>query len=107
MVTLQSVVSFDFDKLKRNKKVLIMQLFLDLVSDMVVMDVLQTKIEDSARENMELRAELDILKKEMEGEAVMFNMKVAEFQNQFYRVEEEIRLKNAEIERLRANDCSR
>ncbi len=74
---------------------------------MVVMDVLQTKIEDSARENMDLRAELDILKKEMEGEAVMFNMKVAEFQNQFYRVEEEIRLKNAEIERLRANDCSR
>lgn len=107
MVTVQSVVSFDFDKLKRNKKVLIMQLFLDLVSDMVVMDVLQTKIEDSARENMDLRAELDILKKEMEGEAVMFNMKVAEFQNQFYRVEEEIRLKNAEIERLRANDCSR
>ena len=107
MVTVQSVVSFDFDKLKRNKKVLIMQLFLDLVSDMVVMDVLQTKIEDSARENMDLRAELDILKKEMEGEAVMFNMKVAEFQNQFYRVEEEIRLKNAEIERLRSNDCSR
>ena len=77
------------------------------MSDLVVMDVLQTKIEDSARENMDLRAELDSLKKEMEGEAVMFNMKVAEFQNQFYRVEEEIRLKNAEIERLRANDCSR
>ena len=74
---------------------------------MVVLDVLQTKIEDSARENKILRTELDILKKEMEGEAVMFNMKVTEFQNQFYRVEQEIRSKNAEIERLRTNDCNR
>ena len=74
---------------------------------MVVLDVLQTKVEDSARENMGLRAELDKVRKEMEAEAVMFNMKVAEFQNQFDRVQEEIRLKNAEIERLRTNDCNR
>ena len=72
-----------------------------------MLDVLQTKLEDSAKENRDLRSELEVLKKEMEGEAVMFNMKVAEFTNQFYRVEEEIRLKNAEIERLRMNDCSR
>ena len=72
-----------------------------------MLDVLQTKLEDSAKENSDLRSELEVLKKEMEGEAVMFNMKVAEFTNQFYRVEEEIRLKNAEIERLRMNDCSR
>ena len=50
---------------------------------MIVLDVLQTKAEDSAKENLELRAELDRLKQEMENEAVMFNMKVAEFQNQF------------------------
>ncbi len=81
--------------------------YLGLETDVVVLDVLQTKIEDSARENMILRTELDILKKEMEGEAVMFNMKVTEFQNQFYRVEQEIRSKNAEIERLRTNDCNR
>ena len=72
-----------------------------------MLDVLQTKLEDSAKENSDLRSELEVLKKEMEGEAVMFNMKVAEFTNQFYRVEEEIRLKNAEIERLRMNDCNR
>ena len=73
---------------------------------MIVLDVLQTKAEDSAKENLELRAELDRLKQEMENEAVMFNMKVAEFQNQFYRVEEEIKFKNTEIERIRASYCS-
>ena len=72
-----------------------------------VLDVLQTRAEDAAKENAELRAEVARLKREVDSEAVMFNMKVAELRNQFHRVEEQIRMKNAEIERLRAGDCDR
>lgn len=72
-----------------------------------VLDVLQTRAEDAAKENTELRAEVARLKREVDSEAVMFNMKVAELRNQFHRVEEQIRMKNAEIERLRAGDCDR
>ena len=36
----------------------------------------------------------------MENESLLFNMKVVELQNKFYQVEEQIRLKNAEIARL-------
>ena len=72
-----------------------------------VLDVLQTRAEDAAKENSELRAEVARLKREVDSEAVMFNMKVAELRNQFHRVEEQIRMKNAEIERLRAGDCDR
>ena len=72
-----------------------------------VLDVLQTRAEDAAKENTELRAEVARLKREVDSEAVMFNMKVAELRNQFHRVEEQIRMKNAEIERLRVGDCDR
>ena len=73
----------------------------------IVLDVLQTKSEDLKRENEELKQEIERLKKEIESESVLFNMKVVELQDKFYQVEEQIRMKNQEIERLRGNtsDC--
>ena len=62
--------------------------------------MLQTKSEDVAKENKKLRQEIERLKHEMESETMMFNMKVVELQDKFYMVEEQIRMKNAEIERL-------
>ena len=66
----------------------------------IVLDVLETKSADVARENQELKSEIERLKHEMENESLLFNMKVVELQNKFYQVEEQIRLKNNEIERF-------
>ena len=68
---------------------------------------METKSEDVAKENQELRLEIERLRQEMETETMMFNMKVVELQDKFYQVEEQIRLKNTEIERLRmrGSDC--
>ena len=65
-----------------------------------MLDVLETKSADVARENQELKSEIERLKHEMENESLLFNMKVVELQNKFYQVEEQIRLKNNEIERF-------
>ena len=68
------------------------------------MDVLETKSDDIAKENQELKLLIDKLKHEMENESLLFNMKVVELQNKFYQVEEQIRLKNAEIARLQRTE---
>lgn len=72
-----------------------------------MLDVLQTRTDDVVKENHELKKEIERLKHEIESDSTLFNMKVVELQNKFYQVEEQIRLKDREIERLRGlGDCN-
>ena len=70
----------------------------------VVLDVLQTRSDDVIKENKELKKEIEKLKHDIESDSTVFNMKVVELQNKFYQVEEQILMKDKEIERLR--DCT-
>ena len=75
--------------------------------DSIVLDVLQTRTDDVVKENHELKKEIERLKHEIESDSTLFNMKVVELQNKFYQVEEQIRLKDREIDRLRGlGDCN-
>ena len=68
----------------------------------IVLDLLQTKSEDAEKENGLLKQEIERLKREITSDTVAFNMKVVELQNKFHRVEEQIIMKNMEIERLKS-----
>ena len=73
-----------------------------------MLDVLQTRTDDVVKENHELKKEVERLKHEIESDSTLFSMKVVELQNKFYQVEEQIRLKDREIDRLRSSfgDCN-
>ena len=67
------------------------------------MDLLQTKSDDAEKENCQLRQEIERLKREISSDTIAFNMKVVELKNKFDRVEEQIIMKNMEIERLKSS----
>ena len=67
----------------------------------IVLDVIQTQLEESEKENKRLKMKLKEVRKEKEEETELFNKKVEKLQEQFLEVEERVKLKDLKIEELR------
>jgi len=63
----------------------------------IVLDVLQTQLEDLGRENKHIRRKLEETRKEKENEAEQFQIKVKELQEKFREVERKVKEKDVKI----------
>ena len=59
----------------------------------IVLDVIQTQLEEREKENKRLKMKLKEVMKEKEEETELFNKKVEKLQEQFLEVEERVKLK--------------
>jgi len=64
----------------------------------IVLDVLQTQLEDLGRENKHIRRKLEETRKEKENEAEQFQFKVKELQEKFREVEKKVKDKDFKIQ---------
>jgi len=64
----------------------------------IVLDVLQTQLEDLGRENKHIRRKLEETRKEKENEAEQFQIKVKELQEKFREVEKKVKEKDVKIQ---------
>lgn len=63
----------------------------------IVLDVLQTQLEDLERENKRIRRKLEDTRKEKEDEAELFQSKVKELQAKFCEVEKKVKDKDSKL----------
>ena len=69
----------------------------------IVLDMVQTQLEESEKENKRLKVKLEKVRKEKEEETELFNKKVEKLQEQFLEVEERVKLKDIKIDEFRKN----